>query len=74
MKKLLIVLSAMILLGSCNEITHVQYPLVVVEVTNDYAPCIDISPSKYRIQVETKHGDKAYIFTTKLFNVGDTIK
>lgn len=73
MKKLFILLAIIGLLASCHE-AHISYPLVVKEVSSDFTKCDQIS-SKYRLSVQTNHlGDEVYIYTDKMFNIGDTIK
>jgi hypothetical protein len=73
MKKILILLTIITLLASCNEV-HVDYPLIVNEVSNDFQSCSGSESSKYRLKVKTNHSEDLYIFTTEKFNIGDTIK
>lgn len=73
MKKALIAILLITTMVSCDTETHCFYPLIVEEVTTSFYECSE-KKNKYRLSIKNNHGDKLYIFTDSLFQVGDTIK
>lgn len=76
MKKILLMILTITLFGliGCNDEIH--YPLIVDEVSDASYFGNDKEVIRYKVYLKTDYNEDArpYFYTSKRFNVGDTLK